>query len=218
MNSRALRVLPMYFLLDCSGGMSGVPIESVRLWLRELLADFRTDPWALKTLYVSVIRFAGDAQQLCPLTSLMEFQEPELSVGGVVSMGSALRLLHNCLSAEVKKPSPTQEGDHRPIVFLIARRLPTDNWLKEAERLRTEQFELFCAAGVPDTIPVLELVTDRVVELDEITPSTMRAFSESVTSSFRAMKHDQDVRRSLLTHDAERLPPFVWKLPQRISR
>ena len=51
------RRLPVYLVLDCSGSMSGEPIEAVCQGVKALVADLRTDPQALETAYLSVITF-----------------------------------------------------------------------------------------------------------------------------------------------------------------
>ena len=79
------RRLPVYLLLDCSGSMSGDPIEAVRQGVRMLVSDLRGNPQALETAFLSVITFGSSAQQVCPLTELMSFQEPNLEASGSTS-------------------------------------------------------------------------------------------------------------------------------------
>src|SRR5437016_12903449 len=109
--SEPMRRLPVYLVLDCSGSMAGEPIEAVRQGRRALVADLRGNPQALETAYLSVLTFAGNAVQACPLTELMAFQEPTLAAGGSTSLGAGLRLLQQSVEAEVKKPGADQKGD-----------------------------------------------------------------------------------------------------------
>src|SRR5690348_14856710 len=113
------RRLPVYLLLDTSGSMAGEPIESVRQGVKELVADLRGDPQALETAYLSVITFGSSAQQVCPLTELLSFQEPTLNAAGSTPLGEALSLLDKCIDNEVRKSTPTQKGDWKPLVFLM---------------------------------------------------------------------------------------------------
>ena len=92
-----VRRLPVYLLLDCSGSMSGEPIEAVRQGIDSLLSDLKGDPQALETAYLSVITFASSAQQVVPLTELMSFNPPELHASGLTSLGGALRVLKDCV-------------------------------------------------------------------------------------------------------------------------
>ena len=52
-----IRRLPVYLLLDCSGSMSGEPIEAVKQGIKALLTELKGDPQALETACLSVITF-----------------------------------------------------------------------------------------------------------------------------------------------------------------
>ena len=62
--SAGMRRLPVYMVLDCSGSMSGEPIEAVRMGLRALVSDLQGDPQALETAWLSVISFDSSAKPL----------------------------------------------------------------------------------------------------------------------------------------------------------
>jgi len=82
-----IRRLPVYLLLDCSASMTGQAIEQVRQGLRALLDDLSTEPMAIETVYLSVITFNSTAQQLIPLTELMQFKEPKIQASGATALG-----------------------------------------------------------------------------------------------------------------------------------
>src|SRR4028119_2286837 len=52
-----MRRLPVYLVLDCSGSMTGEPMEAVRQGMKTLLGELKSDPQALETVYLSVITF-----------------------------------------------------------------------------------------------------------------------------------------------------------------
>jgi uncharacterized protein YegL len=182
-----VRRLPVYLLLDCSGSMSGEPIEAVRMGVRALLADLRGDPQALETAYLSVITFSNTAQQVCPLTELMSFQEPNITAGGGTCMGAALKLLGDCLENEVRKATPTQKGDWKPLVFLMTDGAPTDTWEPQAERLKKAKLGniIACAAGPGANSGLLKQVTEITVEINNLQPDTLKAFFKWVSSSIK---------------------------------
>jgi uncharacterized protein YegL len=183
-----LRRLPVYLLLDCSGSMTGEPIEAVRQGVRALVADLRTDPQALETAYLSVITFDSTAQQVCPLTELMSFQEPNIEANGTTSMGGALRLLEQCLDTEVRKSTATQKGDWKPLIFIMTDGQPTDSWHDVADRLKSRRPGniIGCAAGPGADVSPLKQITEIVVRLDSLQPDTLKAFFKWVSSSIRA--------------------------------
>ena len=122
-----IRRLPVYLLLDCSGSMSGEPIEAVKQGIKALLTELKGDPQALETACLSVITFNSTARQISPLTELMLFKEPELTAGGATALGGALHVLADCIRTEVRTSTATQKGDWKPLVFLLTDGAPTDN-------------------------------------------------------------------------------------------
>jgi len=71
-----MRRLPVYLCLDSSYSMSGAPIEAVNKGLQALVDMLRQDPFALETVYLSVIQFSSEARHTVPLCDLMSFQPP----------------------------------------------------------------------------------------------------------------------------------------------
>lgn len=68
------RRLPVYLVLDCSGSMHGDPIQAVNQGVKALVAELKSEPYAIETAYLSVITFESTAQQVSPLTELLTFQ------------------------------------------------------------------------------------------------------------------------------------------------
>ncbi|MDR3339664.1 MAG: VWA domain-containing protein, partial [Candidatus Symbiothrix sp.] len=62
-----MRRLPIYFLIDVSESMVGDPIEQVQDGMATIVKELRTDPYALETVWVSVIVFAGQPKTIAPL-------------------------------------------------------------------------------------------------------------------------------------------------------
>jgi uncharacterized protein YegL len=186
MADSSLRRLPVYLLLDCSASMSGEAIEATRNGVKALIADLRTDPQALETAYLSVITFSSTAQQVMPLTELMMFQEPTLEARGATALGDALKVLNQCAETEVRKSTPTQKGDWKPLVFLMTDGQPTDSWEKEADALKAKRLNIIaCAAGPGADEQLLKRITEMVVVLNNVQPDTLKAFFKWVSSSIK---------------------------------
>ncbi len=188
-----LRRLPVYLLLDCSGSMSGEPIEAVRQGMRTLLGELKSDPQALESVFLSVITFDSSARQVVPLTELMQFQEPQIQATGTTALGEALTLLMQRIDEEVRKTTAEQKGDWRPLIFLMTDGMPTDSWEAAADsimRSRPGNF-IACAAGAGVDENVLKRVTEVVVRLNDLEPDTLKQFfkwiSASVTATSRSV-------------------------------
>jgi uncharacterized protein YegL len=201
------RRLPVYLVLDTSGSMTGEPIEAVRQGVKALLADLRSDPQALETAYLSVITFSNSAQQVCPLTELTAFSEPSLAASGSTALGDALRVLEESLDHEVRKSSPTQKGDWKPLIFLMTDGKPTDAWEQNADRVKAKRVGnlIACAAGPSADSSILKRITDIVVELTNLQPDQLKAFFKWVSSSIKTTS--QNVAQAPAEGTPVGLPP-----------
>ncbi len=179
------RRLPVYLVLDTSGSMTGEPIEAVKNGLSTLLTALRSDPHALETAFLSVITFDSDARQVVPLTDLASFQEPTLTAQGTTSLGESLTLVANCIDREVKKSSPEQKGDWKPLVFFMTDGQPTDDWQKGLSDFKNRKTGMVvaCAAGSGADATLLKQITENVVMLDTADKATIAAYFKWVSSS-----------------------------------
>ena len=166
-----IRRLPVYLLLDCSGSMSGEPIEAVKQGIKALLTELKGDPQALETACLSVITFNSTARQISPLTELMLFKEPELTAGGATALGGALHVLADCIRTEVRTSTATQKGDWKPLVFLLTDGAPTDNLDEGIEALKSVSTGniIACAAGANANTNTLRKITNNVLMMNNLT-------------------------------------------------
>ncbi len=182
-----VRRLPIYLMLDCSGSMSGEPIEAVRQGVKALLSELRGVPQALETAHLSVITFNSSAQQVSPLTELMLFKEPELVASGGTSMGWALEVLMDCAKNEVKKTTEEQKGDYKPLVFLLTDGEPTDtSRFKEAVKRIPDSLRnniIACAAGASANTARLKEITPNVLMMNSLSAGDMAQFFAWVSAS-----------------------------------
>ncbi len=175
------RRLPVYILLDTSGSMHGEPIHAVNVGLRVLVDALRQDPYALESVYLSVLTFDLEVLELFPLTPLDQVKLPQLATpdSGPTFLGAALALLHERVVQAVLPNTPTQKGDWRPLLFLMTDGAPSDLALYREMIPQIQQLNfaniVACAAGPKARIALLQELTPQVVSLD-ITDSA--AFSQ----------------------------------------
>lgn len=192
------RRLPVYLLLDCSGSMSGEPIEAVRQGVKMLLSELRGDPQALETAYLSIITFASSAQQISPLTELMLVKEPTINAGGATALGGALRVLMDCVQKEVRQSTETQKGDWRPLVFILTDGEPTDTAEFEEMLPLIKQAKLgniiACAAGSRANTAHLKRITDSVLMMNSLSADDMAKFFAWVSGSVKMSSKSVDAK------------------------
>ena len=200
-----IRRLPVYLLLDCSGSMSGEPIEAVKQGIKALLTELKGDPQALETACLSVITFNSTARQISPLTELMLFKEPELTAGGATALGGALHVLADCIRTEVRTSTATQKGDWKPLVFLLTDGAPTDNLDEGIEALKSVSTGniIACAAGANANTNTLRKITNNVLMMHNLTAGGLAAFFPWVSGSIKASSKSIDAKPG----EAIQLPP-----------
>jgi len=184
------RRLPVYLLLDCSESMAGEAIEQVERGMRAMVDELQSDPCALETAWLSVITFSRYAKQEVPLTELIQFQPPKLTVRPGTALGNALEILTHSITRDVRQTSATQKGDYRPIVFLFTDGQPTDAYETAAARLRNATpalanvYAIGCGPDV-DT-DVLRSFTDIVLNMKNMTAEGWRQTFVWLTASVQS--------------------------------
>jgi len=161
--------------------MAGPAIAEVERGVQTLVSELRGNPLALETAYLSVITFARHAKQVVPLTELIQFQCPKLSVRTGTSLGAALKLLLECLRRDVVRTTPTTKGDYRPLVFLLTDGQPTDDYHPAAAAVRAANnpkiANIYATGCGPDVdTSVLREVTDIVLRMGEASAESFRKF------------------------------------------
>lgn len=184
-----MRRLPIYFLVDVSESMVGTPIEQVQEGMRMIIQNLRVDPYALETVFVSIIVFAGKAKVLSPLTELFKFYPPKFPIGGGTSLGKGLECVMDDMDRNIQKTTIEQKGDWKPIIFLFTDGNPTDDYTA-AFRRWNERYRRHCslvAVSIGDNVNVLTLaqITNDILLLKETDPESFSKFFKWVTASIK---------------------------------
>jgi uncharacterized protein YegL len=190
-----MRRLPIFLLIDVSESMLGQNLYSLEEGVASILSALRKDPYALESVYVSIIVFAGKAKTVLKLTDLISVTAPELPVGGGTALGSALNHLMDEIQKVVVLTTPDRKGDWKPIVFLLTDGHPTDDTrgatARWNEKFRSRAHLVAVSIGDGADVQLLQSITDDVLIFDDKDPS---AFSEFITwMSMSIQSHSRSV-------------------------
>lgn len=182
-----MRRLPIFLLVDVSESMVGDPINNVNEGIHRIVTTLRGNPMALETAFISIISFAGRAKTVVPLTELLSFNSPVLSIGGGTALGSAMNYLMDEIENQVRKTTFEQKGDWKPIVFLFTDGSPTDDIASAVDRW-TNEFRkgvnlVAISIGARADLGVLRRFTDKVLVFNDTEPKAYQEFFDWISAS-----------------------------------
>ncbi|NIG56569.1 VWA domain-containing protein [Chitinophaga sp. Cy-1792] len=202
-----MRRLPVYFLLDTSGSMYGEPIQALNNALSGMINTLRTDPHALDSLWLSIITFDRDINEVVPLTELVSFQLPEIVCpqSGPTHTGKCLEFLVGKVKSDVRRGDANQKGDWRPLLFIFTDGKPSDLQLyrQMAPQVKALNFATIvgCAASKSADNDLLKELADTVVHLDTVDSATLKQFFKWVSDTI------EQGNKSMGTSEVIALPP-----------
>jgi uncharacterized protein YegL len=197
------RRLPIYLLLDTSDSMTGAPIQVVNEGINLLCNDLVSDRNAIKVVHIAVIAFHSQAQWVVPLTPLTQFSPPMLSAGDGSSLGAALHLLSESLDHDILPDTPEQQGDYKPLVFLVLGGSPTDDWELEARALKNRAVTVIAlGCGTSIDVGMLKQITEVVLVTDAVAKSKTDQVPGVLDIARRVSKHEY----AELVHDLTSSP------------
>ncbi len=190
-----MRRLPVYIVIDVSESMAGDNLRFLQDGLQRLIAVLRTDPYALETVYISIIVFAGKARTVTPLVELLSFYPPRLPLGSGTSIGSALDHLMAEIKSNVKPSTAGYKGDFKPLVFMMTDGKSTDDARVAITRWRAGFSNLanlvFIGIGPYANLADFTSVTDHVLRLENISDEDFKTLvnwiSASISSQSRSI-------------------------------
>lgn len=169
--------------------MQGEPIESVKVGLETMLASLRQDPFALESLYLSIITFDREVRQILPLTALEQVQLPNIQTpdSGPTHLGAALELLVKQVSVEIRQSTSSAKGDWMPLLFVMTDGKPSDVQLYNQMCAKIQKLKfgciVACAAGMQAKVEPLLQLTEQVYTLDTLDGTSFKQFFKWVSAS-----------------------------------
>ncbi len=187
--------------------MRGEPIESMKVGLESMVSTLRQDPFALESVYLSIITYNRVPEQLIPLTELENLQIPPIAhpESGPTHFGEALEFTCQLIDKEVQLSTPDKKGDWMPLLFIMCDGRASDPLLfnKIVPELHKRHFGgiIACSVGAKTDHNNLKKITDKIVSLETTDSGTFRQFFKWVSASVSAGN------RSIGAADELSLPP-----------
>ncbi len=185
-----MRRLPIYFLIDVSESMVGDPIEQVQDGIATIIKELKTDPYALETVWLSIIAFAGKSKAVTPLQDIITFYPPKIPIGSGTSLSAGLQELMTSMDKEIVKTTYERKGDWKPIIFLFTDGIPTDN-TSAAIKKWNDNYRKKCnliaiSIGKNTNYNLLGQLTENVLLFDDSNVNSYKEFFKWVTASIKA--------------------------------
>lgn len=129
---------PLVLVLDCSGSMTGPPIDQLNEGLKLLETELKSDVIAAKRVRVLVVRYGGydQAEVAGDWCDAMDFTAPVLEAAGTTPTGRAIDLALTEVENEKQRFKAAGVAYTRPWLFLMSDGAPTDAWEAAAGRAR----------------------------------------------------------------------------------
>lgn len=144
----AKKSMVLFFLIDCSGSMSGAKIGTVNSVMEELIPELRTIGGADADIKIAVLKFSGGSSWMYDEpVSAENFEWKPLDAENVTDLGSAFGELAAKLSRNSFMSSPSLS--FAPVMILMSDGYPTDNFEKGLDVLsRNKWFNAGIKAAV----------------------------------------------------------------------
>ncbi|MDO4880381.1 MAG: TerY-C metal binding domain-containing protein [Capnocytophaga sp.] len=184
-----MRRLPIYFLIDVSESMIGEPIEQVQEGIGTIIKELKTDPFALETVWISIIGFAGKSKIITPLQDIISFYPPKIPIGGGTSLSNGLNELMNAISRDVVKTTFEKKGDWKPLIFLFTDGVPTDNTDAAIERWNANYKNasnlVIISLGENTNYDLMGRLSNQVLKFNNTNAASYKEFFKWITASIK---------------------------------
>lgn len=193
-------VLPIFYLFDTSGSMTGPRITAVNeamrntMWvLKDIISECEKDRAEIQ---FAVMQFSDSCSWVTHgLVGMKDFFWDDLHAGGLTAFGAACVKLHDMLSSLRRDFRSKQTPIYRPIILLLTDGQPTDIWEKPLDLLKQNKLfgdaiKIAIAIGVAPDKKILGKFTDNdetVISVEDAEVLRELIREVSVTSIARSL-------------------------------
>jgi len=135
------KTMVLFFVVDTSGSMSGSKIGTVNTTIHEILPELKdiSEENADAQIKIAALQFSSGAQWLYdkPIEA-DSFHWNDLNAGGITDFGEACKMLNQKLSRSAFMQDTV--GSYAPVIILLSDGEPTDNYKKELDNLKTNNW------------------------------------------------------------------------------
>ena len=191
-----MRRLPVFILIDSSTSMKGEAINAVNTGIKTLLQSLRTNPFAIETVYLSILSYNTEAFIVRPFSDLLNNDLIDIEAKGRSNFGIGLDLLMTEMNQHINKTNKDSKGDWKPIVIFMTDGRPSGAWkkkLKEFHSLNSGQF-IVCSCGIKSNLPIVESFGGNIFILNNKNKSSIYEFFKWVSSSVSV--HSQTIEQN----------------------
>jgi uncharacterized protein YegL len=180
--------------------MVGEPIQQVEEGLSNIIQALKADPYAIETVWVSIIVFAGQPKTIVPLQEIINFYPPKFPIGGGTSLSKGLGHLMFELRKNIVKTTYEQKGDWKPIVFLLTDGAPTDDTqaaIAEWKQHWQKAANLVAISFGSDTdTQILSQLTENILLFKNADANAYKQFFRWVTDSIKTSSESVENNKS----------------------
>ena len=132
----ARRTMVLFFVVDCSGSMSGAKIGTVNSAIEEIVPELRdtSENNADAQIKIATLAFSTGAEWIHPPIAAENFNWTYLDAYGVTDLGEACNQLNEKLSKNAFMGEA--RGSFAPAIFLLSDGEPTDDYKHGLEKLK----------------------------------------------------------------------------------
>lgn len=195
-----MRRLPIYILINTSSSLCNGTLQNFKDSINLLIETLKEDPYALETVYVSIITFDSTITCLCSLSPLKSFKMPSIKIGKQESsLGHTLLQLTTIIDNELIKNTYEQKGDWKPLIFIFTANDSVIDITEEVEELICHKCGRIIICTKTDSVNLgkYKKITEVILPIESLDKHIINSqfywISESINTCERVNPYNSDL-------------------------